>query len=660
MIQKSKIILLLSIALLLSFTSLYAQPSVWVSKSSVSLGDMKEGRIIKRDISIENRGDEDLTIEAKVSCGCVKILSKKNFSIPPGGKTKLHFSFNSTGYEGKVTHYIYIDSNDPVNKSLKIPISASVIRIPTEVIKRFKSLNLGIIVSSGLIDGINPCAFTVLVFFISFLAFVGYTKRKMAIVGVAFILAVFITYVLIGFGLFEFIRRIEAFLFISQWVSALVSVFAFILGAVSLYDFSIYRKTKDFERIKLKLPLFLKEKIQETIRQRTDIRRFKALAKDLRLLASAFVTGFTVSLLESICTGQIYVPTLVYILRISPHKLKAFGYLLLYNLMFIFPLIFIFYLGLRGLTSEGFANFARKNLGKIKLITAFLFFVLGIGILLISVPIFGLFGSSKPESSKIDLVIIKAKECLVCNTDFFVNNLKRVLADLEIREIDYQDQEAQELISNLKISMLPAYFLNRRIKEREEYTRLENFLIETEKDYLYFNPSFAGASYFLERKRIPKRLDLFIFLQIQDLDKILETIKNLLRETEDIDFHLHFLAQEKEIEGFVSPGGIAEVEEYLRCLCIEKYDKGEFFDYLICRAKNINSSWWEDCAEGLNLERIKKCAKTEEGKDLLRKNIRLTTELAIFQTPVLLLYNQEIFGITRDTSVEELKRIIEK
>lgn len=404
----------------LGVNSAFSEPIISLSKTSFDLGDIKEGRVVKNKLTIENKGDKDLVIETKVSCGCVKILGEKKFKILPYKKEDIHFSFDSTGYEGKVIHYIFVNSNDPMNKSLKVPISASVIRRPQDVLERFLSFNLSLIISSGLIDGLNPCAFTVLVFFISFLTFVGYTKKKMFMIGVSFILTVFITYILIGFGLFEFIRKLESFFFVSQWVSVLVSILAILLGVISLYDFFIYKKTKDFERIKLKLPVFVKEKIHDTIYKKTDIRRHKILTKDLRLLLSSVSCGFIVSLLESICTGQIYLPTIVYILKISPYRLQAFGYLLLYNLMFIFPLLFIFYLGLRGLDSKGFTNFARKNLGKVKLITAFIFFLLGVAIIVITQPV--LFS----KSSKLNLIIVEPKDCLTCKTDILYFLDKRI------------------------------------------------------------------------------------------------------------------------------------------------------------------------------------------------------------------------------------------
>jgi cytochrome c biogenesis protein CcdA len=85
-----------------------------------------------------------------------------------------------------------------------------------------------------------------------------------------------------------------------------------------------------------------------------------------------------VSLLEAACTGQVYLPTIVYIVKNTKLRLKALTYLILYNLMFILPLIVIFILSLVGFSSQKFNVFLKKHLGTIKIILAFIFLLLGL------------------------------------------------------------------------------------------------------------------------------------------------------------------------------------------------------------------------------------------------------------------------------------------
>jgi hypothetical protein len=66
-------------------------------------------------------------------------------------------------------------------------------------------------------------------------------------------------------------------------------------------------------------------------------------------------------------------------------------------------------------------------------------------------------------------------------------------------------------------------------------------------------------------------------------------------------------------------------------------------DYLICRARNIDSSWWEDClSKKADIAKIKTCAQSEEGRNLLKENIALGKELDIMFGPSCLADNQEI------------------
>ena len=79
---------------------------------------------------------------------------------------------------------------------------------PEGIVYRFLALEPLTVASAGLIDGINPCAFTVIIFFMSFLAIQGYRRRELLAIGLTFIFAVFLTYILIGLGFFGFLYQI--------------------------------------------------------------------------------------------------------------------------------------------------------------------------------------------------------------------------------------------------------------------------------------------------------------------------------------------------------------------------------------------------------------------------------------------------------------------
>jgi len=251
-----------------------------------------------------------------------------------------------------------------------------------DLLAYFKTFTPLAIIGAGLIDGINPCAFTVIVFFMSFLALQGYRRRDLVIIGVSFVFAVFMTYVLIGLNLFEFLYRLKNFWLVMKIFNVLVGLLSFTLGFLALYDFYKYRKTGETEGLALGLPQAVKNRIHKVIgmHYRVDKNSQKAAPRKsmFRLILSALVTGFLVSILEAVCTGQVYLPTITFVLKTTSIKGQALAYLLLYNLMFVVPLFIIFILALTGVTSDKFAKFLKKHFLTVKLLMAILFFGLGV------------------------------------------------------------------------------------------------------------------------------------------------------------------------------------------------------------------------------------------------------------------------------------------
>jgi len=253
--------------------------------------------------------------------------------------------------------------------------------LAVDLIKRFGSFKPLTIISAGLADGINPCAFTVIVFFISFLALQGYRKRELALIGLSFIFAVFLTYILLGIGIFNFLYRLKGIWLIIKVVNISVGIFSIILGVLSIYDFLKFKKTGKSEDLILQLPKTIKNRIHSLIgifyRKSKSSEAFEAKPHIFKLVISALITGFLVSLLEAVCTGQLYLPTIAFVLKISQLKLQALGYLILYNIMFIVPLLIIFLFALWGVTSEQFSKFLKQRLAVVKLTMAVIFFAFG-------------------------------------------------------------------------------------------------------------------------------------------------------------------------------------------------------------------------------------------------------------------------------------------
>lgn len=148
--------------------------------------------------------------------------------------------------------------------------------------------------------------------------------------------------------------------------------------ALSLYDWWHYVRTKDTAGLVLQLPAKYKTFIHKVMHF-----FLKDRSKSVwRLGLAATAVGFVVSLVEAVCTGQVYLPTIVVVLKESGnHFWRAAQYLLIYNLMFVAPLLVVFILALVGYESKTFGGWLKKHLGLAKLLLCAVF--VGLLILLI-------------------------------------------------------------------------------------------------------------------------------------------------------------------------------------------------------------------------------------------------------------------------------------
>lgn len=245
--------------------------------------------------------------------------------------------------------------------------------VPSEILRRFESFGPGAVAIAGLIDGVNPCAFTTIVFFLSMLAYLKKTRRDMILVGAGFTVGMFAAYFLLGLGLLGAVKVFSVSHGLSTGLACGVAILAFALAGWSLLDAVRCMRSGDSRQATLGLPKKVKERIHKIIRTGLTTRG---------LVIGSLSVGFLVSIFESLCTGQIYLPTIVFMTRTPGMKTAAVGYLLLYNVMFILPLVGILAMSYFGVRSEALGNMLRKRLALAKLGMAGLF--VGLGILVIT------------------------------------------------------------------------------------------------------------------------------------------------------------------------------------------------------------------------------------------------------------------------------------
>lgn len=95
-------------------------PNVW------DFGSIKKGQIVRHDFQVKNNLSRKLTINGvTTSCGCTASAAKKNI-LDPQESTQISVEFNSKGYKGKTSQFVYVNTDDPDNPVIKFTFKAFV------------------------------------------------------------------------------------------------------------------------------------------------------------------------------------------------------------------------------------------------------------------------------------------------------------------------------------------------------------------------------------------------------------------------------------------------------------------------------------------------------------------------------------------------------
>jgi len=223
---------------------------------------------------------------------------------------------------------------------------------PTDISPSKKTdVSIPLIVVAGIVDSINPCAFAVMIFLLTFLLEVSSSRRRVLKAGLAYIGAVYVTYFLSGLGFLSVVQ----YMGVTGWVVKIAAVVAILAGLVNIKDYFWYGRG-----FTLRIPESKSKTIEAWVHKAN--------------IPGAIVLGFLVSMFELPCTGGVYLAILA-LMADTMTKVKATLYLLLYNVMFTVPLVVILALVLRGMKAEQIESWrqSRKNLMK-----------LGMGLLLVA------------------------------------------------------------------------------------------------------------------------------------------------------------------------------------------------------------------------------------------------------------------------------------
>lgn len=227
-----------------------------------------------------------------------------------------------------------------------------------------RKLTVPIVISAAAVDAINPCAFAVLIILMT--AALSITDKKKALkFGLAFSVSIYISYFLMGLGLFSALQATG----LSHTFYIIVTILAVIVGLLNIKDYFWYGKG-----FLMEVPLSWRPTMKKIIRSATSP-------------FGAFIVGFAVSLFELPCTGGPYIVILGLLAKEVTREIGIL-YLLLYNLVFISPLIILSLVIYKGLsTTEKLEKMRKEKIRLLHLIAGIL--MLGIAVSMVFSIVYG-------------------------------------------------------------------------------------------------------------------------------------------------------------------------------------------------------------------------------------------------------------------------------
>jgi len=217
------------------------------------------------------------------------------------------------------------------------------------------------VVVTAAIDSINPCAIGVLILMISVMLAGKQSTKRMLLLGGIYITAVLVVYLLAGLGLMYYFSTLP--LVLAQYISIAVGVLIVLAGIIEIKDYFWYGRW-----FSLTIPPIFAKKLHNYTSKAT--------------ITSVIFLGAFVSAVELPCTGA---PYLAIITLLSQNfDFTAFLLLVLYNIIFVLPLIIILLLVAGGMKLHEIKKWKQANRSYMRLLIGLMLIGLGWMLMLIA------------------------------------------------------------------------------------------------------------------------------------------------------------------------------------------------------------------------------------------------------------------------------------
>jgi cytochrome c biogenesis protein CcdA len=218
-------------------------------------------------------------------------------------------------------------------------------------------ITLPALVGAALANAINPCAGAVLVLLLGTILVASKRRKAVLGAGFSFTVASFISYFLIGIGLFSTVQSSG----IQHLAYIVVSILAVLIGLWNMKDFFLRRHRLSIEE----LPKGWEPLIKRSTSKATPV-------------LGASLVGLAASLFLLPCTSGPYI-VIIGMLANTASQMQAIWLLLLYNSIFVLPFIIItLAVGLGFTSASQVETWRREKLRRLRLITGAVMFALGV------------------------------------------------------------------------------------------------------------------------------------------------------------------------------------------------------------------------------------------------------------------------------------------
>ena len=333
-------------------------------QGGILLGDVEPGEAVTATVVVSNAAERTISVSrVKACCGGEAELSP--MSVPSKGEAMLTLKMRAQ-IPGEIAKAVTLYCDDPHQPIVKVPVTGRVVE--SAEVKMMTGVTLATVIAAGFVDGFNPCSFAIMISLAGILAIGGRRRRARIAGGLAFCAASFLTYMLMGLGLMQALRALEGLRLVHDVALGVLALALFVLSFLSFRDAARFRRIPVFTVVTLKLPEGVKNLIR-TIAMSS--------WSGPAVVLAGFGCGFLVTLLDALCTGQVYVPALALISR-EPGAWRSVALLALYNLAFIVPLVAVFVLASRTTDAFQMAKWSSRNVIPAKIALGVVFLVLGV------------------------------------------------------------------------------------------------------------------------------------------------------------------------------------------------------------------------------------------------------------------------------------------